>query len=432
MQNGNASNTTEDQTIAPLAYVTITVGPALHLLAVILIIIQRNKQPIKSRIPKLMIITIIGESLLLLTFVRLAVGKSIYPCFLFVFGFFIPTPLIFFPLFWRCHTYVSICWLSQFKVHMDEKKYKKIAFLISTRLLFIVMAAVFVIHIALYIINLFSSYNVADMATGTNCKLSVGLYITEATELALFLLPIIGFIIYMCVSKAVKDRYYIKLELILCTTVYFVTIVAVLAFAALVAYVPAIKPADRYVSYAYIIVVGVIANDIICIWTPIIASFFNKKYTSLQEDNDVLRDVMNDPKLSLEFRKYLIQSFAPEMYMFWVDYQAYRKLEDPVIQYELGVHLCNKYLDENSPMQLNLENISIRREKIQESLKTFQQQEMSSESTEPSPINFQNLFDDIFTDCEIDLAAHMSTFTKNVKFQKKKTVRELEEKIGVV
>ncbi|KAL0489938.1 RGS13 [Acrasis kona] len=392
----------------------------------------------------------LGEAIVTLTFTRISVGRHEYPCFLFIFSFYVPIPMVFFPLLWRSTTYIAVCMISRIKgLGVEaENKLKIIKAVVSFKAALLVVTIMIIVHAVVYgSVLLYMHYGNKTDLMG-RCSYGILNTVLIIVQAVCYVLPCSLALLYMFINKNTKDRFFIKIELLLSMIILSATIALLVIFGQIRDTSEALIIADLYVTYAYVIIPGIIANDVLCVWIPILLSF-QRNNSHKEAAISTLELIMKDQNLKEAFKSFLIESFVPELVFFYEDCKSYDKIESSHVRFHVALHMYKRYLEKNSPMELNINTSVIR--SVRRVLRKYKTPSMDPttpavgtptaidlafavemEETEIERPDLVGLFKEAKMLCEFDLTTHVNRFMDTKEYKVKKDEVKLEEAAGIV
>jgi len=325
-----------------------------YVVLVILLILRRNVQPVKSRNAVLLLLSLTGVTCAIMDIsARYMVGWWKYPCFLYALVYSIIIPFIFLPGVVRAWRLLYVYKLNSIKklfsnsrkdvngtVTMNDlrskppekdappsRKFALWKFWVSSKFIVIIFVVAFFVHVCFFIINAFASGTPRLLISfKESCEIDNTVsYIAIAQAFAYIIANLI-LIFFMYITK-VKDTWSIRTEalFVLLQWIFFSIVFA--AFGAF--YYDFYIKGERYWPYGYFLLLGCFIDLFCTCWIPIIRSFFTTRRGSDSKENgeaqngdsELLHVVLNNEDFRALFRKYCERSFCPEIILFWEDVQ---------------------------------------------------------------------------------------------------------------
>jgi hypothetical protein len=406
-----------------------------------------------------MILTLLGEMGIYLFFLRLAIGRWDFPCALYLMSFCLVIPFVAFPILWRCWVYFSICKISAAKVLVDSgsgNSLRIFTFFISNWCLVAVLLLFYIIHAIFYFCILFAALPYNVISSGKGCSVDLTINLLFLAQSMLYIIPIAILTILMIVSKNVKDRLGIKIELLITMCIWTVTLIIFVAWTIASSANSVLSNMERYFPAGFVLAVGVLLHDLVSVWLPIILTFGKKHAVNVGNDNqcdeDLLIILRNDQLRSL-FKQHLVECFAPELILFWEDLQLkFYTLKGDEMLLSFASEIMQKYFSPDSVLELNIPSSEATSERLQITIETFQQGcivvttdspvvHKSDPFSSKSGSVIQNtvhsdlyrIFDHVREEIETDMKDHLVRFMHhNKKSRDRIRTIKLEQQIGVL
>jgi predicted small integral membrane protein len=362
-----------------------------YVILVILLVWRRNRQPVKSRDAFLIFSSLTGETLVLMNIsARYMVGWWKYPCFLYALTYSVVLPFILLPGVLRAWRLIYVYKLNSMKKlfsninkkeesetalsnlrfnapeknAISKRKFAIWKFWVSSKFIALVFLIAFLIHVGFFIVTVFVSGNPRlFISFKESCEVNNAVtYIGLAQAFTYFLINLI-LVIFMIILR-VKDTWSIRNEALFVLSQWIFFCIIFLVFGAF--FFDFYVKGQRYWPYGYFIVLGIIVDLFSTCWIPIIKSFLIKRVesgeksdTEAEGDSELLHTVLNNEDFRAIFRKYCERSFCPEIILFWEENLEFMKLKTDAERRVAAKNIIERYLNESSPLELNLPNREI-------------------------------------------------------------------------
>lgn len=430
-----------------MSWITVALWLLWVFLLVILLLWRRNRQPIKTRSPPLLVLTMFMTSfLVIMSSIRFAVGRYKYPCFLYTMSFFMSQPGIFFPTILRSWRLFFVYRLSVAKsnvahgvlkgapmhrtgssvsatseeeeegsqdgleslpeektveleetAHVNDKSgadtgsnvanvaavtaasaEKKqdsgkrrssrlsthnlrslsrsihaYTFWVSMPFLMLLFGAMVLVHAAIWII--FSATDASTYFSFTDgCRMSTVALIITVVQVIVYLAVELVIAIALI---TVRDQYHMRTEMYVNIFQWFVLVLVFL----LIGVIPFVKGlSDKYLPSGFAIFLACFLDTFISIFIPVMMSFrsiyrSSSDHEKQSSSNHELSFVLGNDELRPMFRKYTVESFAPEILLAWEHAERYRNEKNSSRRQRIGHALIRTFLDpQRAVMELNL------------------------------------------------------------------------------
>jgi hypothetical protein len=326
----NATNTTQNPTDFPgVIYGNAAFLPSYTVWAVLnvaLVLWRRNYQPVKSRSPLLMLLSLFSSYILILLLgLRYSIGRLIFPCLVFLTTFYLFAPGMFMPTLIRCWRLLLVYTSNRLKLNLpaqqmnenEKKRIKVLNVLSSSAFLMIVVLLLYVFHT----IVMFVSLGILAGATpndiffkfSSGCLMSLPILGLVVAQILGYLVGMVILVIISIVTKT-KDAWGVRIEVIIATVnVSFWSA----AYLVLNVY-PGYQDVQEYTFPAgSCIYCALVIDNILTVFIPCCRSFWTRNNFMLLTPNDTSRDsrlfnILSNDAFRHEFKKYGMQSFCPE------------------------------------------------------------------------------------------------------------------------
>ncbi|KAL0491368.1 hypothetical protein AKO1_009880 [Acrasis kona] len=403
-----------------------------HFLFVLLLIIMvyraRKAQGMLYRGINLMVISLIAGNIVVWSMsLRIVIGRSIFPCFLYMSFFFVMYPPIIIPIVLRTFRFFLLYTISRLQTKIsqegitEERKNRnaaRIIFLVKIRKRKPATFAFFILlslHAAYWLIvtgavtgitgeNKFSPYG---------CTSNYVVSLLAIIPIVVYAIVEVAFIVAMIILK-VNDSYGISRELVVTTISYSVFCCAFVIVQSIPQYTLYV---EQYFPAAIIPIFAIVIENILAVLIPVI-----KYYKTVEVKDDKhepfisgsfsdIQSTLDDPAARNELKKYAVNSFCPEDILCWEDIQVYKEFKGEYEILKKGREIVKNYLNSGSPMELNLPDPVKFKDDIEEKLNFMSDEELEDQKNE----SLLNVFDELQTQVVINMADVFKRFRASKK-----------------
>ncbi|EFC50859.1 RGS-domain-containing protein [Naegleria gruberi] len=247
------------------------------------------------------------------------------------------------------------------------KKLDLFAKLSSKAALSTIIAVVYMIHFAVFVILILTDigyYSTKPFLQG--CFVGTKVYAVLVLTLIYY---VTSFVMLIIIWRKVKENWFIRREVFV---VMLFWIIDVLLF-----FVAGIWGSynliyEHYFPAGWIILFGCLFDNVVSCLIPIILSFQTSKYQwndSTEAGNSIeVREILRDKKARAFFKEFATESFVPEGILFWEDAHAFLKIKSKEKKKKFATTIISKYVQYGSNLELNLPNRSIWEKEILDNL----------------------------------------------------------------
>lgn len=340
----------------------------LFVVTSLLLIVRRNFQPLKSRSPLLLWVTMTGElAIVIWACMRMVVGRGNFPCVLYVMFFCLLPPMVFSPIVLRCWRLLFVSKLASTKTLLAaqstgteydsiKRRFAFIKIVISTPFLLLLSIGIVLAHLLILGVALLVQPSKLDFIKGCFGGM-VFIGIAACLTLGWGLLALISAIITKILVRepwGIARGIGLTVILIIPTTLFWFGLNAIPVYDYIV---------ERYFPSSFflfaILITDVILNSLITIaltWTH--RAKLNKLQNELEEHKKGLLDILKDEESRKFLKEYSIKSFAPETVAFWEAVDKFKQVvmvkESEEERKSTARRIVADFIDPNGPLALNL------------------------------------------------------------------------------
>ncbi len=360
--NNTGQNVT-DSLVAPyqphvviLSYIYVVVVTILIFTNIALIIVRRNKQPVKIRSPQFIIFHLLSMWLIAMPLViRLIVSRATFPCFIYTMVYCVAVPLGFLPFLIRIYRFVLVFRLSNMQLSKDVnagKRIKVIKRLMSLRVMWSVSLILIFLHILLWaaVSGILTATEKFNFFSVSGCKAGKFVYVPIAI-LAIYAVVILVLLILLI--RGVKEPYFIRAETI---TVVIIWLVILIQFGVC----GSVPQFDDRIELNFpagtLVFCGVFLDVLLTSIIPLIMTF-QKKYNvgdTSTVNNDEILQILSSEQKRAELKDFAVRSVCAESIIFWEQIQDLKLISEENIRQETIIRLYDNFLVKDSPLELNV------------------------------------------------------------------------------
>ncbi|KAL0481798.1 hypothetical protein AKO1_010587 [Acrasis kona] len=379
----------------------------LSIVVIIMLLIKRNHDQIKKRGLLLMVSSIFFTgSTVLITLLRIAIGRNIFPCFLYMFANIVFNLTIVGILVLRSYRFLGMLMFSRLKsTRTFASSSKAILYMNRLRkyLALIALVVMLFAHISywLVLLGVAAAFN-DNYFTAYGCKVNLMVVLCGVAPVCFYCAAEILFLIMVVVFK-MKDTLGIVVQLVVTIFIYVVISVAFIIAQVVKEYNEKVEP---HFPALWFLSFGLIFDNICNTVVPCINTFdfSNLRRAFLPSHEPLLSDdiyaALEDEKIRSNLKDFATRSLSVEDILCWEDIQEYKAIEQKEDKILKADEIVRTYLAANCPMEVNVPMAQKIIKNINEHI------EQATSNTDPS--QDEHLYDLVFQKLEFLVLTNMA------------------------
>lgn len=333
----------------------------------LLLVLRRNYQPLKSRSPLLLWVTMTGELIIVVwACTRMVVGRSNFPCVLYVTFYCLMPPLVFAPIVLRCWRLLFVSKLASTKTLLAaqntgteydsvKRRFAIIKIVISTPFLLILSLVIVLLHLIVAILLFIPDLSKLDLK---GCF--AGMVFMAAAALITLFWGILALASAIVAKILVREPWGIARGIgvtvlgIIPATLFWFVLNVIPGYADII---------ERYFPSGFFLFAALVFDVFFNSLLTIVLTFTHtakmaKMQTEIEAHKKGLIDVLQDPESRKFLKEFAVKSFAPETVAFWEAVDNFKAVvmvkETEEVRKSTARRIISDFIDPNGPLALNL------------------------------------------------------------------------------